>query len=90
MNKTNYQYKRSLKNLQFESNLIESVATSIINDFPNISLIKNNVEIINLICNIEEVSSFLLLVLANKTKKNYSLKFMIEYLKMLDKETKYL
>jgi hypothetical protein len=58
MNKTNYEYKGNLKNLKFESNLVENVASSIINDFPNISMIKNNVEIINLICNIvEEVSS---------------------------------
>jgi hypothetical protein len=54
----NYQYKGSLKNIHFENNLVESVATSIINDFPDIAIIKNNVEVINLICNIvEEVSS---------------------------------
>jgi hypothetical protein len=58
MNKPNYQYSGSLKNIQFETNLVESVANSIINDFPNFSLLKNNIEIINLICNIvEEVSS---------------------------------
>jgi hypothetical protein len=58
MNKTNYQYKGNLKNLKFESNIVENVSTSIINDFPNVSMIKNNVEMINLICNIiEEVSS---------------------------------
>jgi hypothetical protein len=54
MNKTNYQYKGNLKNLKFQSNVVEDVASSIINDFTNVSLIKNNVELIELICNIIE------------------------------------
>lgn len=47
-------YRGNLKNLQLENLIIKSICEQLKADFPNMDLIKLNVELINEICNIIE------------------------------------